>query len=136
MGKIRKPDAKEALAYVRAHSPNEETLLEGLLKFTERWLEQVKTPFMPSTHLHYMIHACQPGLLVPPFMRSIVWSIHSMHEGDLMPMCRWHSRSSEIPLSSRHRPRCMPTMRCEYRKLGASTRVLACSRFFVLQRSH
>ena len=41
MGKIRKPDAKEALAYVRAHSPDEATLLEGLLKFTERWLEQV-----------------------------------------------------------------------------------------------
>ena len=49
MGKIRKPDAKEALAYVRAHSPDEDTLLEGLLKFTERWLEQVGPTF---THGH------------------------------------------------------------------------------------
>ncbi|CAL5227691.1 g10699 [Coccomyxa viridis] len=62
MGKIRKPDAKEALAYVRAHSPDEETLLEGLLKFTERWLEQVafpqfrdtaEQPTSPSLHAYY-----------------------------------------------------------------------------------
>lgn len=52
MGKIRKPDAKEALAYVRAHSPDEDALLEGLLKFTERWLEQV-CPLMQSVYCQY-----------------------------------------------------------------------------------
>ena len=41
MGRIRKPDAREALAYVRAHSSTEGELLEGLSKFVERWLEQV-----------------------------------------------------------------------------------------------
>ena len=42
MGRIRKPDAREALAYVRAHSSAEGELLEGLSKFVERWLEQVR----------------------------------------------------------------------------------------------
>ena len=37
LGNINKPDAREALAYGRAHSPDEDALLE----FTERWLEQV-----------------------------------------------------------------------------------------------
>lgn len=56
MGAIRKPDAKEALAYVRAHSPGEDDLLEGLSKFTERWLEQVRPGPHPlqltSVHNH------------------------------------------------------------------------------------
>ena len=59
MGKIRKPDAKEALAYVRAHSPDENELLEGLLKFTERWLEQVPVP-LTQRHLTASMLNCVP----------------------------------------------------------------------------
>ena len=48
LGRIRKPDAREALAYVHAHSSTEGELLEGLSKFVERWLEQVR-PHDPAS---------------------------------------------------------------------------------------
>ena len=48
LGRIRKPDAREALAYVRAHPTAEGELLEGLSKFVERWLEQVR-PHDPAS---------------------------------------------------------------------------------------
>ena len=42
-GGIRAPDAREALAFVRAHSPEGDAdLLPGLLSFCERWLEQAR----------------------------------------------------------------------------------------------
>lgn len=52
MGKIRKPDAREALAYVRAHCPDETELLVGLSKFVERWLEQVHAPLLVTSSCH------------------------------------------------------------------------------------
>ncbi len=42
LGNIQKPDGKEALAFIRAHSfDGDEDLLPGLCQFTERWLVQV-----------------------------------------------------------------------------------------------
>ncbi|KAK9906858.1 hypothetical protein WJX75_009282 [Coccomyxa subellipsoidea] len=62
LGQIKQPDGKEALAFIRAHSPDPEDLLLGLCQFTERWLTQVafaqfrdtaeKNP-SPSLHAYY-----------------------------------------------------------------------------------
>lgn len=40
---MRAPDGREALAFLRAHSPEgDAALLPGLCQFCERWLEQVQ----------------------------------------------------------------------------------------------
>ncbi|CAL8462399.1 g1932 [Coccomyxa elongata] len=60
LGNIQKPDGKEALAFIRAHSPDgDEDLLPGLCQFTERWLIQVAfsqfrdtAAKVPSSSLH------------------------------------------------------------------------------------
>lgn len=53
LGHIRQPDGKEALAFIRAHSPDgDQDLLPGLSQFTERWLVQVcqRSVLHPSHH--------------------------------------------------------------------------------------
>ena len=41
-GRMRAPDGREALAFLRAHSPEGDAqLLPGLCQFCERWMEQV-----------------------------------------------------------------------------------------------
>ncbi len=56
LGQLRKPDGKEALAFLRAHSPEgDQDLLPGLLHFTERWLQQVMsclTRYFSAQHLY------------------------------------------------------------------------------------
>ncbi|EIE24067.1 hypothetical protein COCSUDRAFT_65723 [Coccomyxa subellipsoidea C-169] len=63
LGQIKQPDGKEALAFIRAHSPDgDQDLLLGLCQFTERWLTQVAFPQFrdtadkkpsPSLHAYY-----------------------------------------------------------------------------------
>ena len=49
LGQIKQPDGKEALAFIRAHSPDDQDLLLGLCQFTERWLAQVCCCHMHSS---------------------------------------------------------------------------------------
>ncbi len=72
MGNIRKPDAREALAYVRAHSPDEAQLLVGLSKFVERWLEQVHAP-----------------ILLTPSCPGIAPHSHTLHANLSVPTRQW-----------------------------------------------
>ena len=52
LGNIQKPDGKEALAFIRAHSPDgDEDLLPGLCEFAERWLVQVWHPTVHDSTL-------------------------------------------------------------------------------------
>jgi hypothetical protein len=52
LGQLRKPDGREALAFIRAHSPEADAdLLPGLLHFTERWLQQVAFPILTSLYI-------------------------------------------------------------------------------------
>ena len=109
MGRIRKPDAREALAYMRAHSSAEGELLEGLSKFVERWLEQVRLhgPASFSPVLRGFDCTLRAPLLGRGTPMSCGCHVRSQY---CLLLRRWRSRSSGTLLSSHPRPRCMLTM--------------------------
>ena len=80
LGQIKQPDGKEALAFIRAHSPDPEDLLLGLCQFTERWLTQVLSlmphpqpwlvvHWLPCSIKYALMHApCTSGIVEETFL--------------------------------------------------------------------